>query len=58
MANKKVYDVMVDSQVVFTGAYRSAVVVFDAISRGFAVVPMDYKPSVVVAFRPDLGKRG
>lgn len=58
MGTKKVYDVMVDHQVVFSGAYRSAVAVFDSVLRSFAVVPFDYKPSVVVAFRPDLSEKG
>lgn len=54
MSVRKVYDVLVDGDVVFSGSYKSALVVYDATIRVFAALSLstaDY--SILIAFRPN-----
>lgn len=57
MSVRKVYQVLVDGNVVFSGSYAMACSVFESFERwrDFAL-PDVYVPDVVIAFKPVFGK--
>lgn len=59
MSVRKVYDVLVDGDVIFSGSYKSAIFVYDAVIKAFDVYKLslsDYSVvpdySIVIAFKP------
>ncbi len=55
LGSKKIYDVLVNSHSVYTGAYRTALVVYNSVLSSLDFLSIDCKPSVVIAFKPGVG---
>lgn len=54
MAVRKVYDVVVSDRVVYSGSYKTALVVYESFSKHFAHV--SDPPPISIAFKPVLKK--
>lgn len=53
MSVRKVYQVLVDGNVVFSGTYQMALAVYESYMRYEPFWPLDNFPTVVIAFQPD-----
>lgn len=52
MAKSKVYTVLADGNSVFTGSYRSSIVVFDALRKFLELYELPNSPALSISFTP------
>lgn len=53
MSKRKVYQVLVNGDPIFSGSYQMALCVYEATMRYHDVCPPEVFPSVVIAFKPE-----
>lgn len=52
MSVRKVYQVLLDGKVIWSGSYASSVSVYESTMRVLDIISDDFKHTVVIAFAP------